>query len=106
VNGSDNDGCVGAPGLGGSKLPGVGAGWWTFQIPQGDNVKTYTGVPSGSGNNVGYSGGGYRGSGGGGWAAAGGNSGNGHTGGAGGNAIYGQAFGTYTNNGTVWGSVA
>jgi len=45
------------------------------------------------------------GGGGGGWGAAGG-SGNGGSGGAGGAAISGTAIATYTNNGTVYGSVA
>lgn len=64
----------------------------------------YGGGAGGVGNNAGSTGCNNGTGGGGGWGAAGG-TGNGSPGGAGGAAISGTAIATYTNNGTVYGTV-
>ena len=89
-------GTVGGAGGGGRILPGTGGNGGV------STVYGSTGGAGGSAGNAGSSGGGtYGGGGGGGWGAAGGQSG-----GAGGAAISGTTIATYTNNGTVYGTVA
>ena len=83
----------GGGGGGGRILPGVGG--------SGGNTSPY-GYKGGDGGSAGNAGSSGAASGGGGWGAAGGGS----NGGSGGAAISGTAIATYTNNGTVYGSVA
>jgi len=90
----------GAGGGGGRILPGTGGG----QAAPNGGGSNYYGGDGGDADSVGASATGA-GGGGGGWGAAGG-SGNQGSGGAGGAAISGTAIATYTNNGTVYGTVA
>lgn len=98
------DPSYGGGGGGGRVLTGSGGAGGT-----GDPQGPLYGGSGGSANNAGSSGFSGGGGGGGGWGASGGGGGGGYgspIGGSGGAAISGTAIATFTNNGTVYGSVA